>query len=155
MDLGRRTAIRTLRHESDAGMLEAWEAVPQLFVCRVEGRMETGHADTWVQMADLILGRGQPIIGVFDWLRMEAYESQARKRLTAWGLRHRPNIHEVHIAHSSPLVRMGVSVANIVLGGLIEAHGDIETLSARYTEIVERCRREGPPRTGDSIRSAS
>ena len=138
MDFGRHHALKSHRRVSEAGVLELWEAVPHLFVTRATGRMESAHADAWIEMADRIVERGPRIAGIFDWLGMEAYDSDVRKRLTEWGMRHRKELVEIHIAHSSALVRMGVSVANIALGGLIQPHANRATLLAKYNTLVEK-----------------
>ena len=138
MDFGRHNALKSHRQASEAGTIELWEAVPHLYVTRAVGRMESAHADAWIAMADRILERGPRIAGIFDWLGMEAYDSDVRKRLTEWGVRHRKELVEVHIAHSSALVRMGVSVANIALGGMIEPHATRVTLLAKYNALIEK-----------------
>jgi len=70
------------------------------------------------------------------------YEPPFRQRLTAWGVRNRLHIGEVHIAHRSVLVRMGVSVADIALGGIIQAHSDLSSLTTSYLAIVKTLREE-------------
>jgi len=150
MDFGRHHAIQSQRYASEAGVLELWEAVPQLFVTRASGRMEPAHADAWIEMAEAIVARGPRIAGVFDWLGMETYDSDVRKRLTDWGVRHRKMLYEIHIAHSSALVRMGVSVANVALGGMIQPHSTRLSLLARYNDLVEKLGQLEPPEASDA-----
>ena len=60
---------------------------------------------------------------------MENYESSCRVELTAWVLGHRDRT-SLHIGLRSRLVAMGVSVANLALGSLIQVHNDMRSLAA-------------------------
>jgi hypothetical protein len=58
-----------------------------------------------------------------DFWDMPGNESQLRLGMTDWVLEHRTRLEPIHLLTRSPLVRMGVTVANIALGGLIQIHG--------------------------------
>jgi hypothetical protein len=69
---------------------------------------------------------------LIDFWDMPGYESFFRVGLTEWGLEHRARLEPIHLLARSPLVRMGVSVANLALGGLIKTYA----LRASYDVAV-------------------
>lgn len=86
-----------------------------------------GHARA--ELIDLVLKNREEIlaecgrIALFDDLEsMNGYDSSVRLKLTDWGKKHRDRIVAFHILTRSRLVAMGVTVANLALGGHIQAH---------------------------------
>ena len=57
-----------------------------------------------------------------DFWEMPGYESQLRVSMTEWALAHRAQLEPMHMLARSSLVRMGIAVANLTLGGLIRIH---------------------------------
>jgi hypothetical protein len=68
--------------------------------------------------ADRVSGR--PVILVDFW-DMPTYDSGMRIDWTAWALKHRASS-DWHVCQRSRLVHMGLSVANIALGGLLKIY---------------------------------
>jgi hypothetical protein len=58
----------------------------------------------------------------FDAEAMSSYDSELRTGLTAAFLEERAKIAELHVLSASKLTAMGVSVANLALGGIITSH---------------------------------
>jgi hypothetical protein len=50
------------------------------------------------------------------------YDTALRIALTEWMVEHRSRIEQIHVLARAPMVRMGVSVANLALGGLIKTY---------------------------------
>jgi hypothetical protein len=71
---------------------------------------------------DKVLQDAGKIVLFFDFGEMQSYESVMRVRWTEWLKLHRPQIVSLHVVARSKLVAMGVSVANLALGGIITAH---------------------------------
>ena len=55
-----------------------------------------------------------------DWYEMTGYDSGARIASTEWVERHRASLERFHILFRSKLVSMGVAVANIATGGILQ-----------------------------------
>jgi hypothetical protein len=53
-----------------------------------------------------------------DWAEMTGYESDVRSAFTQWAATHRSKV-TFHLLVGSKLVAMGVSVANLALGGIL------------------------------------
>lgn len=66
-------------------------------------------------MADGI--EGGPLVMFFDWEGMTGYDVDCRREMTKWTMDRKAQIGKVHILVKSKLVAMGVSVANLLLGG--------------------------------------
>lgn len=82
------------------------------------------------------------MLAFHDRSRLRGHESASRVRLTDWGVAIRSSVDRVHVLVASKLVRMGVAVASIVLGGMLVAHDD-PVRFARELEATVRARR--PP----------
>jgi len=73
-----------------------------------------------------------------DWWDMSGYDAEARNKLTEWTLRIRHNIASDHILVRSKIVSMGVSLANVALGGLLTVYTDrTEFAQARRRATLE------------------
>lgn len=92
-------------------------------------------------MAQLIIDVGNPMYetgvvwGFHDWLDMTGYDSSSRIDLTAWVLKNRANS-RLSIGMRSKLVAMGVSVANLALGNMIETFSTIAQLEGALAEAL-------------------
>ena len=80
-----------------------------------------------------------PFTLFFDWERMSGYDPECRKSMTSWTLARKADVACVHILVKSKLVAMGVSVANMALGGrTITAY----TSRVKFEHaLVEACKR--------------
>ncbi len=89
---------------------------------RGEGHATAAFVDAILAQRDTIVAEcGE--ISIFDDLEgVVGYESTVRTRLTAWSREHREQIRDFHILTGSRLVAMGVTVANLALGGHIVVH---------------------------------
>lgn len=59
--------------------------------------------------------------GFYDWQEMTGYSSTARAESTSFIVEHRKHFKRVVILTGSPLVAMAVNVANLVVGGFLQA----------------------------------
>lgn len=71
--------------------------------------------------ADTLVTKGG-IRFFFDFWQMPTYDSEMRTEWTAFLVKHRARIAEIHVVARSKLVAMGVSVANLALGGIIKTY---------------------------------
>lgn len=83
----------------------------------------TGHLDRPMGLHVLdIAGRAAATVKrlhIFcDWAEMTGYESDVRSAFTQWAATNRSKV-TFHLLVSSKLVAMGVSVANLALGGIL------------------------------------
>ncbi|MGC4095235.1 MAG: hypothetical protein QM756_46400 [Polyangiaceae bacterium] len=82
-----------------------------------------GHFDQ--ALADQIMRRGTSladecgkIIVFSDWYRMSSYESSCRSTMTSWGVGLGPRLLAFHVTAGAGMVKMGLSVARILVPSL-------------------------------------
>jgi hypothetical protein len=119
----------------------------------VEHLVARGFAN--VEAVGLILEQRERIvaecgkIALFDDLEgLVGYDSEVRVRLTDWSRANRPKIVAFHILTSSRIVAMGVTVANLALGGSIRAHLKRMPFEAALRDEVLRGATLDEPRRG-------
>jgi hypothetical protein len=64
-----------------------------------------------------------------DWAEMTGYESDVRSSFTQWVATHRSRV-TFHLLVGSKLVAMGVSVANLTLGGILVGYSNRASFDA-------------------------
>jgi hypothetical protein len=105
------------RWTTGRGRLEIEEPAPGVVLTRFAGHAELAHAEAIVRRFDEALAR-TPTLRVFDdWEAGEGYESEVRVRLTEFTRTRGARIASTHVLIRSKLFAMGLSVANLALGG--------------------------------------
>jgi hypothetical protein len=74
---------------------------------------------------------GDGFTGLYEWSRVTGYASDVRVEATRYFRELRPRFHAAVFLTSSPLVSMGINVANVALGGFLFATSDLATFQAR------------------------
>jgi hypothetical protein len=115
------------RFSDGSSVLELHMPKPHIVVVRGSGHASVDHAKLVIEWRQRALKQALPIVLFDDLAQMTTYEGGVRIMLTQWVARHRARIQALHILPHGKLARMGVSVANLALGGFITAH------SARHT----------------------
>lgn len=99
------------------------------------GTVEVAFADALIREADqMLLAHGKLYLfadtsGVVD------YEPQFREAMTHWFRRRRSQLTGVHVLIANPLVKMGVGMINLLLGGLLTTYSDRAKFDAQYAVI--------------------
>lgn len=106
---------------TDKGTLSlAWTEGGALHIV-VEGHGDRRFAPIATRRKDAIVSRTEVRL-FYDFWRMPTYDSELRTDWTSWLVRHRARVVEIHVVARSKLVAMGVSVANLALGGIIKTY---------------------------------
>ncbi len=87
---------------------------------RVHGHEEFGPIA--VRRKEAILAEAGKIAVFYDFSEMPGYDSGLRVVWTQWLQAHLRSVAKIHIVVKSKMVAMGVSVANLALGGIIQTH---------------------------------
>lgn len=117
------------RIESARGSIGYWELRRDVYATEVRGYMTRDMAALIIARVDALYALGGKVYGFHNWFAMDNYESSCRVDLTAWVLHNRAQS-VLHIGVASRLVAMGVAVANVALGRLIEVHTRPASLEA-------------------------
>jgi hypothetical protein len=114
--------------------LGLWVPCPALLVIAMQGHGHAEFAPTIVEAYRTLRQKGA--IYVFaDIEDMSNYDSRLRVELTAAFSPDRARIAALHVLLKSKLVAMGVSVANLALGGIVKTDND----RAKFKQALDGC----------------
>ena len=122
--------------EGKKGRIWVWSIAPSVYASEVKGHLDVAMAHLIIDAAEPLYQRGF-VHGFHDWFGMTGYDSQSRIDLTNWVLGHRAQS-RLFIGVRSKLVAMGVSVANLALGNLIETHSSSASLEAALARLLRQ-----------------
>jgi hypothetical protein len=125
---------RYARHER--GWLAYWQLAPNAYATCANGQTKRDMSSMLIEHGERLYEGDRIVYGFHDWLDMTHYESACRIDLTNWILSHRKQS-VLHIAVSSPVIAMGVTVANMVLDTLIHIHKSAAALDQAYAEAAD------------------
>lgn len=141
MALGREQGIHFAEHRGISGCICAWTLEKNVFVTQGEGHMKDDHCEFLEIYSATRLSEAAGLVYVFhEWTGLSSYDSPTRMRLTKWSVQHRDAFAEVHLAVRSPIIRMGVQVANVALGGIMKAHAGVATLELELARVLHAVR---------------
>jgi hypothetical protein len=109
---------------TEQGTLRTWSEARGVFVIQFSGHLTSPLAHHLMTDTNMKIAQHAPIYIFNDWSGMKSYDSDARTDLTTWAARIKPRLLGVHLLVSSKLVSMGISVANLALGGFLQAHAE-------------------------------
>jgi hypothetical protein len=118
------------------GSLGLWLPGRDLLIAQLQGHGEDEFSWPVVEAFDSVLAANRSVRLYFDVAKLHNYDSPLRTRLTARFVRDRKAIATLDILVQSKIVAMGVSVANLALGGLIKSHTTRGTFNAALDEAV-------------------
>lgn len=112
--------LRELSNDSGRGRI--WSPRPGVFASELQGMMTNEFAEAYISVGNGVLEQSSRAVGIHDWSNMKGYESGVRMQVTNWAMGVISRFDAIHVLSDSSVVRMGVSVANIALGGMIKVH---------------------------------
>lgn len=124
------------RIETERGSIAYWELAPRVYMTEVRGFMTREMAQLIIEQAEPLYSRAGRVYGFHNWLAMDNYESVCRVELTSWVMGHREQS-SLHIGLRSRMVAMGVAVANLALGSLIQVHNEPKQLEAALISVLK------------------
>ncbi|MCA9532567.1 MAG: hypothetical protein KC593_02775 [Myxococcales bacterium] len=131
------TADQTL--SNDEGRFDAYRPAPGVLITEVVGYLAHEFALALITHLDAIRASGQRALQFHDWFAVTGYDIRAQRDLTAWHAKHRVDVEGLEIGVRSAMLRMGVTVANVPLRGLIKLHEDeLAFSSAARNGILSR-----------------
>src|SRR5690606_35425297 len=107
---------------NDRGQLRFKRLADGVIVTEVRGTLSRAFVPGYLRSLERVLAARPGLLSFCDWYDMEGYDSDARMALTQWTYAHRSEFAAIHILLRSKLVAMGVSVANLALGGFMTVH---------------------------------
>jgi hypothetical protein len=100
--------------------------------CAFSGYLEKEIVSKITHPIDKLIGQGARPVIFNDWWDLSGYDSDARLKLTDWIFWIRGKIVGSHILVRSKIVSMGVSIANLALGGMLTVYTDRQEFTLAY-----------------------
>jgi hypothetical protein len=117
-------AVSSLITNGAKGTLRIWQPTRGILLTQVTGSFEAALVTPFITTFTVALRTKTTHHAFHDWSDMTGYDVDARVALTQWTLQNRGAFASVHFLIASNLVRLGVQVANIALGGFMTAHAE-------------------------------
>ncbi len=116
-----------------------------VFFTRVSGHANLDCALHVMRSFDRLSALTLGALDVFhDWELVTGYDSIVRQELVRWA-QEQPKHGDVHVLVKSRIVAMGVSVANVALGGRLKVYADRQKFEQTRTETIAGKRRASIP----------
>ena len=113
-----------LTQETSRGRLALWTLDHGFLVFQIVDHGDKSFIAPIVAGFERSLRQGSTVQMFVDVERMNSYDTELRTEVTAALARERKRIGCLHILVRSKIVAMGVSVANLALGGIMTIHGE-------------------------------
>jgi C4-dicarboxylate-specific signal transduction histidine kinase len=122
--------------------LFVYNPAPGVLFTRVSGHGERACAEHIVRAFDHVALTADKVEIFHDWELLNGYAAEVRVEMTAWtrGILHR--LGSVHILVRSKIVAMGITIADVALGGVLTSHNDRRAFERVRAEATLRRRRE-------------
>ena len=111
---------------------------------QVTGYLEKDIVSKITHPIDKLIGQGARPIIFNDWWELSGYDSDARLKLTDWIFWIRGKIVGSHILVRSKIVSMGVSIANLALGGMLTVYTDRQEFTLAYQRAMRQSIKSPP-----------
>jgi hypothetical protein len=120
-----------------AGELRIVLPVPHVVRTTVVGHFSKDLIRPYTETIDRCIAQlGSPIEKFNDWEGLENYDSENRVEITNWAIKRRAMLRTVHVLARSKIVQVGLSIANIALGGFISVHGNRVSFEAAFKDAT-------------------
>ncbi len=117
------------RETTSEGLLLTWDRgecliarlAPGVVFERLKGHLAAEAAIHIYTEGERLFDQALKNVVFLEWSEMTGYDSDARYNLSTWVKETSDSYLAIHVLFRSKIVAMGVSVGNLVLGGLIQA----------------------------------
>lgn len=131
------------RSSARMGFGEVDTVAPGLLHCRVAGYVRLEHVEPIIFAANEEIHKGYRPLLFIDGDDTHGYESEVRKVFQTWAKRNRTTIEAIVVLFRSPLVKMGLNLAQGFTGGVIRGCASTEEFDRMLSEATTRARAGG------------
>jgi hypothetical protein len=121
---------------SERGFLEVRRPSSTVVLFIEEGYLESDFADPIAGALDAALAERGKLHIFVDAYNLDGYEPRVRTSATEWLKAHRARVEVQHMLVRSKITRMGLSVASLALGGVLQGHSARATFDAELARVV-------------------
>lgn len=115
-------------------------AAPGVIHCRVPAYVRLDTLQRILDAADDQLRQGHRPRVFIDSAETERYDIDVRKVLQDWVLENRNKIEGIWVLYSSPLIKIGTSLASAFTGGAFHGYDDIEKFDEELDAAISNAR---------------
>lgn len=124
--------------ETKTGRLRLANPARGVFLSEATGRLGLEAAHAYTVYADEVATQRDGGIGLHDWWEMAGYDPGVRQHVVGWSLRIISEWTQIHVALRSQVVKMGVTLANVALGGKVNIYTDRSKFEAARRAALDR-----------------
>lgn len=130
--------MRETVHQGARGILRLQRSESGPLIGFVAGHYGVELLPSYIEAMNAAIRRG-PLLMFNDWAEMETYDSECRRVMTEWVIRHRDRVERIHILVRSKLVAMGVTTASLLIGhGLLISYAHRSAFEDALRPHLER-----------------
>jgi hypothetical protein len=131
-----RLGLRGERWSNARGTLDIRMPTADIVTRRFEGHATIDFVEPACKHLEALFAAGVAPLVFDDFELGVGYDSDVRMKLTAWLLRHMTAIKELHVLVRPGLLAMGVSVANLAMGGGLITYSDRSAFEWAYAAAM-------------------
>ena len=120
------------------GLVNISELMPGFLYAEYQGMATESMVPPITAWLERRIAEGRRVAIAVDATNLSSYETGYRKGWSQWLSVHRRDTEAVMILFRSNLVRMGISVVNMVIGTLIEPYSDRQLFERAVEDMRER-----------------
>ena len=129
------------RSSARMGLGQVDVLAPGLIHCRLAGKIRLEHIGPLLDAGSRAIAEGCQVLLVIDADDVHGYESEVRRALQTWIKRNEHRVSCCWMLYRSPIVKMGISLANSFTGGLVKGFSDPEEFDEAVSEATRLAQR--------------
>jgi hypothetical protein len=126
------------RSSARLGLGEVDIIKPGLLHVRLAGAIRPEHVEPIMAAGDEQIAKGYRVLLAIDADDVHGYKSEVRQVFQVWLRQNRSSIEKVWVLFRSPLLKMGVAMANAFTGGMLRSFADPEEFDAELSKATRR-----------------
>jgi hypothetical protein len=126
------------RSSARLGLGEVDIITPGLIHVRLAGAIKPEHIEPIMAAGDEQIAKGYRVLLAIDADDVHGYKSEVRQVFQVWLRQNRGSVEKVWVLFRSPLLKMGVSLANAFTGGMVRSFSDPEEFDAELSKATRK-----------------
>jgi hypothetical protein len=128
----------TFEHRTARGELRIWLAGPSVMVFKYRGHSDGSYVDFLERVVDDVFGERSDLHFLVDCEEQTGFDAHFRRRIVEWAKRLEPRTLTYCILVRSRVVALGITVANVLVGGKTKVISDRNTFLSQLELAVRR-----------------
>jgi hypothetical protein len=126
------------RSSARLGLGEVDIITPGIIHVRVAGAIRPEHIEPIIAAGDEQIASGSRVLIAIDADDVHGYKSEVRQIFQLWLRQNRTDVEKVWVLFRSPLLKMGISLANAFTGGMLRSFDDPEEFDAELSKATRK-----------------